>query len=281
MSLMNIREVKLILKQLKINPNKQLGQNFLIDKNIVNKIISISEISKNDVILEIGPGLGALTEELVKSAKKVYAVEIDHRLCKYLNEKFSLLDNIEIIQGDILEIEIPVYNKVISNIPYKITGPILEKIFYKEKSPFGVLTIETSIAERIFFTGNYKNFSRITIGVNTFMNPVSKSNISRRSFYPIPKIALSLIKLISKEDINPFLADTDSMDFFLKFIAGIMPYKNKNIVNAIDLFFKTNKKEQYSKDKILMILHKNNYENKKLFSFKINDFIEISKLFSS
>ncbi|MFX0105223.1 MAG: 16S rRNA (adenine(1518)-N(6)/adenine(1519)-N(6))-dimethyltransferase RsmA [Candidatus Hodarchaeota archaeon] len=278
---MNIREVKLILNQLNLNPNKQLGQNFLIDKNIVNKIISISEIFKNDVILEIGSGLGALTKDLAKLAKKVYAVEIDYRLCTYLEEKFSIIDNIEIIQGDVLEIEIPSYNKVISNIPYKITGPILEKVFYKEKPPLGVLTIETSIANRIFFTGNYKNFSRITVGVNAFMNPILKSSISRKSFYPNPKIALSLIKLIPRDYIDPFIMNTNSMDFFLKFIAGIMPYKNKNIVNAIDLFFKTNKIKKYSKERILTILNKSNYENKKLFSFKINDFIEISKLFYS
>ena len=127
---MNLREVKLILKQLNIYPTKQLGQNFLIDKNTVNKIISVAEVSENDVILEIGPGLGALTEELAVLSKKVYAIEIDHRLCSFLNEKFSKYDNVEIIHGDILKIENPIHDKVVSNIPYTITGPIFEKIFY-------------------------------------------------------------------------------------------------------------------------------------------------------
>jgi len=281
MKLMDRREVQFILKQLKINPNKKFGQNFLIDKNVVNKIISFSELSNDDIILEIGPGLGALTEELVKKVKMVYAIEIDHRLHSYLNKKFSNFNNIKIINGNILEIEIPNHTKVVSNIPYSITGPILEKIFYKKEPPLGFLVIEKSIADRIFISENYKNFSRISISANAFMNPVSKLTISKMSFYPIPKISLSLIKIIPKEKINPFLLENDSIDFFLKFIAGIMPYKNKNIVNALDLYFKTLNKRKYTKEEILKILQKNNYQNKKLFTFKIEEFIEISKSFYS
>jgi 16S rRNA (adenine1518-N6/adenine1519-N6)-dimethyltransferase len=278
---MNKREVQLILKQLKIQPKKHLGQNFLTDQNIVKKIISISKVSQNDVVLEIGSGLGIITEDLVKSAKKVYAIEIDYRLCSYLNDKFSIYDNIEIIHGDILKIEIPNHNKVISNIPYTITGPIFEKIFFKINSPIGILTIEKSIADRIFLTKDYKFFSRISISVNSFMRPVSKSNISRKSFYPIPKIALSLIRIIPRDDMNPFLSEKVSIDYFLNFIAGIMPYKNKNIANAINLYFKTQKNNQYSKEDILIILHENNYENNKVFTFENNEFTEISKLFYS
>lgn len=281
MSLMNKNEVLLLLKQLKVNPNKKLGQNFLTDKNIVKKIISISEISKDDILLEIGPGLGALTEELATKVKKIYAIEIDPRLYSYLNQKFSIYNNLEIIHGNVLELEIPFHNKVISNIPYSITGPIFEKIFFKKQASIGVLIIEKSIADRIFLSSDYKNISRISIGVNTFMKPVSKSNISRNSFYPIPKIALSLIKIFPKENLHPFLLEKGSIDFFLKFIAGIMPYKNKNIANALNLYFQTLNNIQYTKEEILTILHKNDYKNNKLFSFKIEEFIEISKLFFS
>ncbi|TET59410.1 MAG: ribosomal RNA small subunit methyltransferase A [Promethearchaeota archaeon] len=281
MSLMNKNEVLLLLKQLKVNPNKKLGQNFLTDKNIVKKIISISEISKDDILLEIGPGLGALTEELATKVKKIYAIEIDPRLYSYLKQKFSIYNNLEIIHGNVLELEIPFHNKVISNIPYSITGPIFEKIFFKKQASIGVLIIEKSIADRIFLSSDYKNISRISIGVNTFMKPVSKSNISRNSFYPIPKIALSLIKIFPKENLHPFLLEKGSIDFFLKFIAGIMPYKNKNIANALNLYFRTLNNIQYTKEEILTILHKNDYKNNKLFSFKIEEFIEISKLFFS
>ena len=279
MSFMKIKEVKLILNQLEINPNKKLGQNFLIDTNILKKIINVSEITQNDVILEIGSGLGALTANIAKLAKKVYGIEIDNRLGSFLREKLSTYSNIEIIHGDVLNIEVPNHNKVISNIPYTITGPLIEKIFYNTSTPIGILTIEKSIANRIFLTGSYKDYSRISVGINAFMKPVYKSDITNKSFYPIPKIALSLIKIIPKEMINPFLSKNDSINFFLTFIANIMPFKNKNIVNALELFLKNRNNIRSKKDNILKILLKYNFENKKVFQFSIDELIEISKIF--
>lgn len=276
---MNYKEAKLILHQLNLKPKKHLGQNFLTDNNILKKIISISEISKNDIILEIGPGLGALTERLVEKAKKVYAVEIDKTLYKYLSEKFSNYNNIKLINSNILKYQIPPCNKVISNIPYSITGPIFEKVFFNQNPPIGILIVEKAIADRIFISGIYKNFSRISISTNAYLQPVVKFTVSRNGFYPAPRIDLSLIKVIPKEKINPFLLENKSATFFLKFIAGIMPYKNKSIANALTLFFKNNSDYSYTKERILQILHENNYENKKLVEFQIEEFIELSKLF--
>lgn len=279
MSLMNKNEVLLLLNQLELRPNKRLGQNFLIDKNVIDKIIALSDLSLNDVILEIGPGLGSLTEKIATQVKKIYAVEIDSRLHSYLKNKFSTIDNIEVINGDILEIDIPFHNKTVSNIPYKITGPILEKIFFKKNPPQGILTIVKSIADRIFLSGEYKNISRISIGVNTFMNPLFKKTIPRTCFYPIPKIENTLIKLVPKEKIDPFFKEEISIQYYLKFIAGIMPYKNKNIVNALNLFFKANYRSRPEKSEILRILKQKNYYNKKLFLLNIKEFTEISKIF--
>ena len=276
---MNFKDVQLILNQLDFKPKKHLGQNFLTNTNILEKIINLSEISREDIILEVGPGIGALTESLIEKANKVYAVEIDPILSKYLSEKFSIYNNIEIINDDILKVDIPSHNKAISNVPYKITGPILEKVFFKKNPPQGILTIEKSIADRVFLSENYKRFSRISIGLNSFMKPVVKYSIPRNSFYPIPKIDLTLIKIVPKESLNPILLKEESVQLFLKFIAGIMPYKNKNIVNALYFFFKANNDPYHTKVKILEILHENNYENKKLFNFNIEEFIELSKIF--
>ncbi len=276
---MNKKEVQLILKKLSIKPKKSLSQNFLIDKNILDVILSESEISKEDIILEVGPGLGVLTEKIVEKAKKVYAVEIDSRLYSYLSNKFSTFNNIEIINEDILKMDVPSHDKFVSNVPYSITGPLIAKIFFKSKPPHGILMIEKSIADRIFFDGTYKNFSRITVGLNSFMKPIKKRKISRNCFYPIPNIDISLIKIVPKENINPFLLENEKKDFFLKFVAGVMPYKNKNIINAVDLFLKSNKKLNFKKEKIIKILLENSIANYKLSSLKINDFIELSRLF--
>jgi len=276
---MNYTEVKLILSKLNLRPKKHLGQNFLIDDNLLKKIILISEVSKDDTILEIGPGLGALTEPLIKKAKKVYAIEIDSTLYKFLSEKFSVYNNCEIINCDILKMDIPSHNKVISNIPYTITGPLFEKVFFNQTPPQGILIIEKSISNRIFLTGSYKEFSRISVGVNAYLKPVIKCDISRNSFYPAPKIDLNLIKLVPKEELHTFLLEKKRASFFLKFLSGIMPYKNKNIVNALSMFFKANKDNNYSKKRISSKLQENNYGNKKIFSYPIEDLIDISSLF--
>ena len=120
---------------------KKFGQNFLKDEIVLRKIVEAMPRNDNKIV-EIGPGLGALTEELATKVKKIYAIEIDPRLYSYLNQKFSIYNNLEIIHGNVLELEIPFHNKVISNIPYSITGPIFEKIFFKKQAPIGVLIIE-------------------------------------------------------------------------------------------------------------------------------------------
>jgi 16S rRNA (adenine1518-N6/adenine1519-N6)-dimethyltransferase len=276
---MNKKDIIFILNQLKIRPQKHLGQNFLVDDNTLNKMLSLSEITRDDVILEIGPGLGFITEKLVERAKKVYAIEIESRFCTYLDNKFSDVHNIEIINDDILRIDLPFHNKIVSNIPYTITGPILEKIFYKKKPPVGIMIIERAIAQRIFYDRRYKNLSRITISSNSFLKPIEKYDISHNSFYPVPKIELSLVKLIPKENFNKFLLENDKREFFLRFIAGIMPYKNKKIANALLHFFDTIPSVQIEKDKILQILKDNNFPNDKLFRLRLEDFVILSKIF--
>jgi len=276
---MNRKDVQLILKKLNIVPTKALGQNFLIDNNTRDIIINLAQVSKNDIILEIGPGLGALTEKLAENAKKVYAIEIDSRLSAFLKNKFCNYNNLTIINGDILQNDIPNHNKVVSNLPYTITGRILEKVFFKEKPPQGILTIEKAIADRIFSKGNYKNLSRITISVNTFMNPIEKHMLSRNSFYPTPNIDLTLIKLFPREKIDEFLIENNKRKFYLNILGGIMPFKNKNLSNALELFVKKKLHLDLNKKAILSILDKNNIGDNKVYSYSVSDFVNISKIF--
>ncbi|MHA1912876.1 MAG: 16S rRNA (adenine(1518)-N(6)/adenine(1519)-N(6))-dimethyltransferase RsmA [Promethearchaeota archaeon] len=278
---MNIKEVKLILKKLNVKPNKNLGQNFIVNNHTVQKIISTSDISKDDIIVEIGPGLGVLTESLVEKAKMVYAIEIDPSLSRYLSEKFSVYENLEVINEDILETDIPRHNKVVANIPYSITGSIFEKVFFNQTPPHGIMTIERNIANRIFISGNYKDFSRISVSVNAYLIPEMRFPISRSSFYPIPNINLSLIKVIPREKLNDFLLDQESSVFFLKLVAGIMPYKNKDLINALFLFFKASNNYFLTKDRITSVLREKSYIDKKVFTLQIDEFIELSNLFYS
>ncbi|MFO7797678.1 MAG: 16S rRNA (adenine(1518)-N(6)/adenine(1519)-N(6))-dimethyltransferase RsmA [Promethearchaeati archaeon] len=274
---MNKKEVKLVLKNLDLSPKKSLGQNFLTDERTLSKIIQFSDISRKDIILEIGSGLGALTKKLIENANKVYAYEIDKKLYQHLMKKFSHISNLKLINQDILEESLPDHNKVVSNIPYSITGPILEKVFFKSNPPEGNLLIEKTIADRVFYKDKYHNFSRITVTVNSFMESTERIQISKNSFYPSPKINLSLIKLKPRQKIHPFLLHQKTRQFFLKFIAGIMPYKNKNIANAIKLFLKEENITAIDKDKVINKLKENNYKNQKVSQFAIDNFASIAE----
>ena len=278
---MNKSEVLLILKQLGIRPKKELGQNFLINKNTVSKIILESSIKKTQSILEIGPGLGALTEDLVKKSDQIYAYEIDPVLFTYLSNKFSNYENLKLYNEDILKAKIPSSDIIISNIPYSITGPIFEKVFYNPQPPRGALIIENSIAERLFNRNNYKSFSRITVTFNAFMKPVRKFKISRFDFFPTPKIELALVIVEPRKAIDQLLLSDDGRTFFLRFVAGIMPYKNKNMVNAIKYFLKNDKNFNYSKQHIEVFLRKNQLKNDKVALFSVDEIVELSKKFNS
>ncbi|MHA1391139.1 MAG: 16S rRNA (adenine(1518)-N(6)/adenine(1519)-N(6))-dimethyltransferase RsmA [Promethearchaeota archaeon] len=276
---MNKSEVLLILKQLGIKPNKNLGQNFLINKNTVSKIIFESNIKRTQSILEIGPGLGALTEDLVKNSNQIYAYEIDSVLFSYLSNKFSNNENLKLFNEDILKAKIHSHDIIISNIPYSITGPIFEKVFYKPQPPRGALIIENSIAERLFNRINYKSFSRITVTFNAFMKPVRKFKISRFDFFPVPKIELALVIVEPRKEIDQMLLSDNGRTFFLKFVAGIMPYKNKNIANAVYYFIKNDKNFAYSKQDIEDFLHQNHIKNNKVAHFSVTEIVELSRKF--
>ena len=273
------RDIQQLLKELNVTPKKSKGQNFIIDPNFIKKILSLSDIRNEDIILEIGPGLGGLTKELIKNAKKVIVVEIESKFCSYLSKKFSDSKNLEIINDDILHVNLPEYDKVIANIPYNITGPILEKIFFQEKPPQGVLSMEESLAKRIFNLTNYKQRSRISLNVNSYMIPDKMIYIPPHSFYPNPNINLALVKLLPKPNLDPFLTEEKTRKFYLKFIAGIMPYKNKNLVNSIELFFNKKEKIFLNKDDILKTLEQVNINDEKTFKLSINDILIICKQF--
>ncbi len=275
---MNKKDTLLLLNNLMLKPSKKLGQNFLIDENICKKILNEANLSVSDSVLEIGPGLGALLKEILKSAKRVYAYEVDSILFNYLKKEFSTNENLFLYNEDFLGIEPPKVDKIVSNIPYTITGPLFEKVFYVNDPPEGILTIEKSIADRIFYPKKYKNLSRISITFNAFMEPISHYDIPSSAFYPEPKIKLSLIHVKSRKNIDSFLLNQETKRFFLRLIQGVMPYKNKDIVNALTLHLRNNLNLQTPKQKILELLEENSIMNGKFALFNIEYFIRLSKV---
>lgn len=272
---MSLKETVSLLKKLDIKPSKNLGQNFLVSKSVLQKMLLMSNLSSLDIVLEVGAGLGILTKELLKTVRKVISYEIDKKLYKYLSQKLSIYDNLELINEDVLISEIPHHDKVVSNIPYTISGPLLEKLFYNPQSTPGTLIIEKSISERLRSYKDYRNYSRISVTFNTFMDLKETIEISRNSFFPVPKINLSLINIAPKLRFHPFFLSIENRQFFIKFIAGLTQYKNKLISNAIALFIKNEGSFTPSKQDVIHLLENMGIIDNKLFMFDTNTLVGI------
>ncbi len=264
----------IIFKKLNIVPKKRLGQNFLTDKNIASRLITEADLSKNhDIVLEIGPGVGALTFLLTENAKVVYAVEYDINLFNFLMKYTSKIENLKLIHADFLKIEVPFYNKVISNIPYTMTGPIISKILMMDKIPELYLIIEKALANRIIAKPSDKNYSRLSVSVNTFVKPTIIKEVKAHCFYPIPKIKLSMIKFIPHQKIDKFLQDEQNRKLYLDLLRGIFPYKNKNISKALFLYLRIFKIGRNEINNIIEDYQK----EKKVRTFTKEDLIKIAK----
>ncbi|MBW6451832.1 MAG: 16S rRNA (adenine(1518)-N(6)/adenine(1519)-N(6))-dimethyltransferase RsmA [DPANN group archaeon] len=211
-------------------PKKALSQNFLKDKNIIDKEIAIANINENETILEIGPGLGALTFEIAKKAKKVIAIEKDKDLVKILKTKikYENIDNVEIIEGDILKTEIPAFDKCISNIPYQISSKITELLGKQQK--LSILIYQKEFAERLVAKVGSKNYSRISILAQYHFKPKISSSVSKKCFYPIPKVNSAIVVLEPRKD-KPTIND---VKLFFNLVRGLFTHKNQKVSKAFE-----------------------------------------------
>jgi len=200
-----------VLKKHAIRPSKRLGQNFLIDKNVLQKIIEAAKLKPTDIILEIGPGLGILTIELAKRVRKVIAVEKDRQLCTILKNILNApnVKNVEIIEGDILKIEstfrldrnesLTNYNyKIVANLPYYIVSPVMRKFLEAENPPqLLVLMVQKEVAQRI--VANPPQMNLLAVAVQFYAQPKIISYVSKNSFWPRPKVDSAIIKIVPRK----------------------------------------------------------------------------------
>ena len=210
-------------------PKKRWGQNFLVDPNIINKIISSINIKPSDSILEIGPGKGAITTLLAEKVKKITAIEIDTNLCEALENRN--IPNLKIINNDILKIDLSKINSniIVGNLPYYITTPILFKIFKStlnwEKIYF---TMQKEVGDRITGKPNTKSYGRLTIMSQIFSNTKILFNISPQVFRPIPKVESSLIEFSKSTSFK-----IDNYTKFEEIIRKIFNKRRKKFKNCI------------------------------------------------
>ncbi|MFP4001331.1 MAG: 16S rRNA (adenine(1518)-N(6)/adenine(1519)-N(6))-dimethyltransferase RsmA [Thermoplasmata archaeon] len=221
--------VKDRLNRLGVRPTVSLGQNFLDDRDSAEKIVDAAEINDSDTVLEIGPGLGVLTDFIVKRAEKTILVEKDKALIGYLEGRYSGYET-TIIEGDVLEINLPVFDKVISNLPFSISSPVTFKLL-DEDFQFGVLTYQKQFAERMVADPRGKNYSRLSVMVSVRADVERLFNLSKGCFYPPPKVDATVVRLTPSEPEFELI----DKDIFAEVVKHLFNYRRKQIKNALEL----------------------------------------------
>ena len=235
-------ETRFIMKQNNITANKNLGQNFLINEDVVDSIVENAEITKNDLVIEIGPGLGTLTSRLLEKARKVICVELDRKMIAILEKRFKLYENLELINDDILKINLNQlisqnkineikHVKIVANLPYYITTPIIMKLL-EERLDIESITvmIQKEVAQRLAAKPGTSDVGSITYTIWYYTEPKIVLEVPKESFIPAPEVTSSVIKLdILKQ---PRIEVKDEKQFF-KIIKVAFMQKRKTLINAL------------------------------------------------
>ena len=219
-----------MLKKHGISPLKRFGQNFLIDQSAIKKIIDAANVNSEDIILEIGPGTGVLTQELAKRAKKVIAIEKDIKMIEILRETLKEFSNIDLMQGDALKMAnnqlISPY-KVIGNLPFYLTAPLIRQFLEKENPPREMtLIVQKEVGQRI--CAKPPKMSILAVSVQLYAHPRIISYISKKSFWPSPKVDSAIIK-ISITDSNQEI----DKDLFFKIVKAGFSQPRKQLINNL------------------------------------------------
>ncbi|OGP59460.1 MAG: hypothetical protein A2162_12545 [Deltaproteobacteria bacterium RBG_13_52_11b] len=221
-----------------LTPRKRWGQHFLVDRNILNKIVRTAQIGKEDTVLEVGPGLGEMTLALAGHARNVIAVEIDPKLVGILRNKTATSPNVEIIGKDVLKVDFRAIAdrdgrsiKVVANLPYQISTPLLFR-FIEERDVFSTLTVmvQREVAERMVAPPGGKDYGPLSIFVQLFSELSVRFFVKPSAFFPPPNVDSAVIQMTWKE--RPTVGPEDE-EWFRRVVRGCLGYRRKTLINAL------------------------------------------------
>lgn len=241
--------VKNLMDRYSFRCRKSLGQNFLVDANIVNKIVDAAGISENDTVVEIGPGLGVLTRTAAQKAAKVLAVEVDRGLLPILGETLAGFGNVQLVQGDALTIDFdslvqqnaatnggPGKFKILANLPYYITTPLVMHILNgKYNFSLMVIMIQQEVAERLKAVPGGKDYGSLTVAVRYHTEVEYLFRVPRTVFIPRPEVDSAVVRLIRRD--QPAV-DVPDQDLFFRVVRGAFGQRRKTLLNALGSAFK-------------------------------------------
>ncbi len=238
-----LEETKYLMKKYKIKANKSLGQNFLIDDTVIEDIVGGASIGKDDLVIEIGPGLGSMTALLVEKAKKVICVELDKKMIKILNDRFIADDNIELINEDVLKLDLNKLIKqekeqneikdvkIVANLPYYITTPIIMKLL-EENLDIASITvmIQKEVADRLIEIPSGKNTGAITYTVYYYCECEKIRVVENTCFVPMPEVTSEVINLKLRKEPA---VKVENKKVFFNIIKSAFMQRRKTLLNAL------------------------------------------------
>ena len=238
-----LQETMSIMKKYNIKANKALGQNFLINANVIENIVESSNIKREDLVIEIGPGLGTLTKYLLEKAGRVICVELDKRMIEILKDRFKNFDNLEILNQDILEVNLnelinkekEKYNlqnvKVVANLPYYITTPIIMMLLEQELNLDSItVMIQKEVADRLIAIPGKKNTGAITYTIYYYAETEEILEVPNSSFIPAPEVTSKVIKLKLRKEKTIQVKNEELM---FKIIKLAFSQRRKTLVNSL------------------------------------------------
>ena len=266
---MNRKEALYFREKFEFVPKKRLGQNFLVDRNNIDKIIHACNLSRQDTVLEIGPGLGALTFELAGRVGKLIAVELDSNLFNKLKQDLKSYNNISFKCQDIQDFKFTGYKnlKIIGNLPFYIASSIVIKLLEHKKAIKSIfITVQKELAQRMLASCGDKDYGSFSLFVQYHCQPEALFNIKRTCFRPQPKVDAAFLNLIIRKK-NEFKVKDEV--FLFKIIRKSFSQRRKNILNAL--------RDLIPKERLLPILTRNNISpDARAENLALNDFIHLA-----
>ena len=241
MEFLTLTKILELLQSKNINMKKYLGQHFLIDRNSRDKLLSFAEIKKNDIVIEIGPGMGALTDGVIDKVKKIYAFEIDPDFCDILKERFSEYPNFHLMKKDFLDTEtrwweeLPGKVKVIGNTPYYISLPIVFKILkMRNKIDLALLTVQKEVGERLTASPGSKHYGAVSVLLSIYSQAKICYLLRRDVFFPKPEVSSVAVRIVPLE--KP-VVNIENEKAFWEFLPRIFNLRRKKLSNVAHKIF--------------------------------------------
>ena len=240
-------DIRSLLKRYNVKPKKKRGQSFLRSHSVARDIVDLAELTEQDEVLEIGGGFGVLTQRIAEKAQQVHVIEIDPRLVKALGDALKDLTNVNIIEGDALTVDLPRVNKIIANLPYSISSDITFRILKEIMFDNAILMYQKEFASRLVADSGTTEYSRLTINVQYYAEVEEILEVPADMFYPIPAVDSTVVRMTPRRK-GSFARD---VAVFHWMIGGIYPYPNKNLRNALQIWFRNLKIDKSLSDEVL------------------------------